>query len=418
MTKIGLCCLVFLWFGGFIFLGHTSGFDTNLFIQARARDRDALFEAEQYNILISLVKRKRILDLNREQNELLRPLGLTVKGLEDRDFSSQSLIRLGFTIQEVKGNVMEIERPSQLHLRDLGLPAERLKNAGYSLDQLRANHFRVKEVKECYSVDELKEAGYSAGELRAGGVKVADIFNAGYDVNEMIKGGCSVSLMKEKDIKAHDLYAGGVPLWKLVKTGYTCQEIAQGNPPWEEFYDLKAYSLKDYYESGCPIEVVVGKSGLKVNPDIAYAGYNIVDVRNVGYDAFKCHQAGYDAETILSCFRTKQDYFQFDRVQWDLIGIKADIAHGLGYSREELFERGFASFELYAAGVQTDYSDMTIENAKKVFKGEKAVKGSRHYKEEVKVSAPAAPLQQDPNEPSAPPAPFGSEPSAPTMSGV
>ena len=37
-----------------------------------------------------------------------------------------------------------------------------------------------------------------AGELRAGGVKVADIFNAGYDVNEMIKGGCSVSLMKEK----------------------------------------------------------------------------------------------------------------------------------------------------------------------------------------------------------------------------
>lgn len=66
---------------------------------------------------------------------------------------------------------------------------------------------------------------------------------------------------------------------------------------------IRAYPLKEYYKSGCPIEVVVGKvtkvynfgitgnfflyiyeSGLKVNSKIAAAGYNIVDVRNVGYD--------------------------------------------------------------------------------------------------------------------------------------
>lgn len=44
------------------------------------------------------------------------------------------------------------------------------------------------------------------------------------------------------------------------------------------------------------------------------------------------------------------EFLRFDRVQWDLIGLKADIAHRLGYSREELFERGFAGFEVIYFG--------------------------------------------------------------------
>ena len=161
-------------------------------------------------------------DINKYDQLIKRKLSKDTASQLKRDgYSVDSLIFVGFTVQELKDAGFSIDE-----FKSQGITVNQLKDVGFTVQEFKRYGYTVAQLTDAgVTVKELKDAGFSIDEFKRDGFTIQQIKNVGFTVQEFKKNGYTVLDLKKHSITVKELKNAGVTVKELKDAGFTVQEL-------------------------------------------------------------------------------------------------------------------------------------------------------------------------------------------------